>query len=1110
MLLAAIFAAAATGRTDAATRVALVGGETNAGLENVLDTSTALLSKDVDLQLLDRAEVGRVLREHELSLAGLEGAEHAVKAGQLLQADLFAVLEGNLTNEVGGAISLGLVVFDAKSGVRYADSALSASNAISAALATAEAVRAAVAKTHRGAGDLHTVGVLLVRNADMPRQFDGLCDTVGLLLERELTASPGIAVLERRRLEQVTKERSVARDAEGNRLLTSLRMIELDISRDGDGLRGTLALAGADGVRSAPITATVPTRDAATLAHLLADKTERFLNAPSDVLPANRAAEAARFHREYLLLRQHRDLIAAVHPLDAAIALAPEQTAWRTEMALLLFSAAIESSGDLASCLPLGQRGADLMLDLAREAAQGFKPGQPIPEALKDSNRSYLVTLLQKLPDVRRANPVSAAEIAALAGKERTLRMDIMEPFLSEHSLDSTSFRTYGQTVFDWFYPPSVSDERHHDDTLALRHWVEMSHKVNPPDGSGDYSPFERFGIEGFFCEYRGKEAEVFRQRLEQDQDPVIRLYARAGRVVSIMAEGGAAAANKVLAAEHEFRLYAQDLLARGDAEKSAPLRYHLWRTIETTLSLRLTPHPEAWREIVEGCRFALAQGRIEPNLFYHAAGALNDASHQDLPGELELLNRGLKLINEHPEAIVTNYAFRNEFIQDLQQKRDQLARELAAANTNTVPPSPWKQNVCLFDLAKPINGFAWLFKPVVQDGQVFALALGFHEWGLPEDSLQLVRVPLEGSPTSFLGRAKITGIEWNNRTSFLSQTPTYRLTDYRSRLDVGCAACVGAGCYFAATCSGIYIFPTNGGPVEHLGTTNGLPSDATYALTFLDGKLYIGAGEAQRGGYLATYEPGSRIIAILASSRRSERLSPFDDQPAFYTIGLVPDPIRQRLLMAVSQFNIPNGRLSEIVSCEGIWSYLPSTGEYKRLVPLRLPTFPSSFMLAHTWAGFADTNTLAVEGPTGLALFDLRNERLLAATHPISDQTNTPIELYRRPKPVMLIGDTLAPMPVTGPFLLRDGWFYSAHPFERMALADGTREQFPPLRTDYPFEPNEALQLMDDGKHVLAADQFSLWLLELNPEPARAPAGNVNNNSASAKPSNPASSFAP
>jgi len=114
-----------------ATRIALAG---NGGIETVLDTATILLSKDTNLQLLDRMEVGRVLREQEISLAGQVRAEDAIKAGRLLHVDLFAVLEGPPTNSVANGQALGLVVFNAKTGVRYADLALLATNIQSAAV----------------------------------------------------------------------------------------------------------------------------------------------------------------------------------------------------------------------------------------------------------------------------------------------------------------------------------------------------------------------------------------------------------------------------------------------------------------------------------------------------------------------------------------------------------------------------------------------------------------------------------------------------------------------------------------------------------------------------------------------------------------------------------------------------------------------------------------------------------------------------------------------------------------------------------------------------------------------------------------------------------------
>ncbi len=36
---------------------------------------------------------------------------------------------------------------------------------------------------------------------------------------------------------------------------------------------------------------------------------------------------------------------------------------------------------------------------------------------------------------------------------------------------------------------------------------------------------------------------------------------------------------------------------------------------------------------------------------------------------------------------------------------------------------------------------------------------------------------------------------------------------------------------------------------------------------------------------------------------------------------------------------------------------------------------------------------------------------------------------------------------------------------------------------TDYLFEIREAMQLVNDGKQILAADQYSIWLLNLRPE---------------------------
>jgi hypothetical protein len=117
---------------QAATRVALVTTGADAELAKVQDTALVLLRKDAGLEMVERAEINRVLQEQQLSLAGDVGANEAVKAGQLLRADLFAVLEGSVASTAPHPEPLALVVFDARTGVRYADAELAASNTMPA------------------------------------------------------------------------------------------------------------------------------------------------------------------------------------------------------------------------------------------------------------------------------------------------------------------------------------------------------------------------------------------------------------------------------------------------------------------------------------------------------------------------------------------------------------------------------------------------------------------------------------------------------------------------------------------------------------------------------------------------------------------------------------------------------------------------------------------------------------------------------------------------------------------------------------------------------------------------------------------------------------------
>jgi hypothetical protein len=134
------------------------------------------------------------------------------------------------------------------------------------------------------------------------------------------------------------------------------------------------------------------------------------------------------------------------------------------------------------------------------------------------------------------------------------------------------------------------------------------------------------------------------------------------------------------------------------------------------------------------------------------------------------------------------------------------------------------------------------------------------------------------------------------------------------------------------------------------------------------------------------------------------------------------------------------------------------------------------------------DPNTLAVmtQGFSTNVLFDLGLNRVLPVFSSSGAHVTTTDALWKR----AVRGELGGSKTVSGPLFLREGWFYSAQPFERMSLADGRREPLPSPRADYEFAPTESLKLLEDGKHVLAADQFSIWLLELKPERATASVG--------------------
>ena len=274
------------------TRIALVTAEKGEAVKTLLDLAEAKLTESKALDVLDRQTIDRVLAEQKLTWTGLVAADQALTVGKLLSVELLAVLE----TSPGSKEPTGLVVFDAKTGVKLWDGALPA-RLNPAVEATVAGVGAAQRKYLLHFKDLRTLCILTIRNEDLPRGLDPLCDSVGMLLERELIASPGVALLERRRLEQVNKERTLPTDAALQQLLASVVVCELEIAKteDGKGLKATAQLSTAQGKVLAKPTAAAGERNAGKLAQALLVEVAAALKTEPAGEEGNRTREARRF-----------------------------------------------------------------------------------------------------------------------------------------------------------------------------------------------------------------------------------------------------------------------------------------------------------------------------------------------------------------------------------------------------------------------------------------------------------------------------------------------------------------------------------------------------------------------------------------------------------------------------------------------------------------------------------------------------------------------------------------------------------------------------------------------------------------------------------------------
>jgi WD40 repeat protein len=1061
-------------------RIALVAAEKGEAIQTLLALAEVKLTESKTLEVLDRRTIDRVLTEQKLTLSGLVAADQALAAGKLLSVDLLAVLE----TSPGSKQATGLVVFDARTGVKLWDSALP-TRLGQAVEATVGGVETAWRKHQQHFQGLRTLCLLTVRNADLPRGLDPLCDSVGMLLERSLLASPGVAVLERRRLEQVNKERTLPTDATLQQLLASVVVCELEIARteDGKGLKATAQLTTAQGKVIARPSAQVDGRNAGDLAQVLLGAVAKALQTAPAGDEGNRSREARRFGREAEFFLEHKDFTRALRAGEAAHALDPADSTLRAGLARALIDQAIEAIDPggqnvvgslirkvkpeaLELSAELAARGADLLLDVQTNLPEHpLRPSGNVHVAVATNALRNYEYKVRSLPAEQKS--AFQSQLDAVSSQQRQL-VELKLARAREAVKDRRSFQEYTDHVSGWVTQYGMPrDGKTADPLPVLSGWLEAARRYETADSFTGY-----WLLHNLTWQFRYKPKlppalyEQYRKvwdLMAQNALPQVRLTGQLGRIAQDLEHN--LSPEEGLARIRAFRLLVQKEFDTDAARKSEGLRVNLYYAAYSATEL-LINRPGHQDELVALCDFMLARKEVINSIAQSTAFTLmSRRTTADGRRALGFADRTLAVLASpdgrflNPGAAPPQVELsRKRLVLDLNRMREDVVRanpELAGP-----PAKPWKEAEEVLDLRRTRNGLLWVFKPLVHEGIVYAAVAGAEKES-EKQYVQLLRYdPDRGD--------KALGKKFFVETGYKPWTDDLPWSTY-----FGQGACIHDKAYFLATRNrGILRFSLDGDSVEQIDTGSGLPSNWVRSVAGIGSGLYAGLGEPGKEGYLVRYDLQEKKCDILASSRRKEQRSPFDDASPLEVPYLVADPPRGRLLFTAF--------VKSRMRVNGLWELEAKTGKFRLLQPLSL------LIEGDAWGGSpVHGDTILVATAHGTFTFDLAKDqaRLLYAPHTIVDcGPGLPTSILRVHERGPLTPLTDGSLNLGRPFLVAGGWFWAARPFTRVSLDGRTRQRLAsPRPADRYFEPWEGLDVLADGKRLVVSDPFGLWVLRLS-----------------------------
>ena len=986
----------------------------NSTLPPAMPMSEAQLSREPAVALVEWNLVHRLLYEQAKTIE-FGSAAGEMKLGKLASAELMAVVERTPEN-----IASSLVVFDAETGVRLIDTPLSQGDPAVAANTIVTSVRAAVGKRTLPVSRRHTVCLKSVRNADLPHDADSFCDDVGRQLQRQLTNAADVVVLERDRLDSVMAERALPTATLADReLLASVIVIDLQLSTAplGD-VTAKALLSDPAGHAVASPSATAHGRDVDSLAEKLAIGVIDALHTGANVPGGKQEQEADRFHREAELCWAHADLAGALRASEAAYALAPNAPG----IGAALARARIESGVELAYTFTPGAADDPVLW-----------PKDDLTAADLDASLKLTLSGCELLPAA--ANDASA--VIDRAAAEHVLR----------RYLTMAGAQAYGPPKFQGFKKIDLSPPQRDAFDALRRSFRRYRMDAQQPLAVADVHDRDGFdAYSAFVYELLGDSQYCF----------------------SVTPGEWTADVKRVIPPWVELsRRF--DTPARGLQPSRHPLN----------------PTGHSREDPTGRLLYTLCDGWLHGGTNW--AGVSFDFGQRPMQrldfnvAELDELNATFVVL-----ASCVDPAFKlsgndgQTWISEERWKRSRgnqpappqiYPERLLAADTTPAAPAPqanetvaapglfWKESRTLLDVLHAGSGIERIFDPVVVGSAVYTIGINQDA---EHPAAQLLKFDVDRGPAAVVSQH---ADDWYRAFAMSDRI------DLQSRLTMGWPGTSGAvadGTYvFVSWGQRIVLFPLAGGPARCITPKElGHPDVPIQAATLVDGSLYVALGTPDSEAFVLAMNLKTGAVDTLASSRRKEHLSPFDDSAPFGTSTLIADAPRRRIVFHASSTLWEAGR-------SGVWALDVKDRTFHQLCasPGKIDS-PQPASVSQS--PFSPTQW-SFDGGGGYLILDLATNKVL--NYPtvqirLTAQSSEVRNLWEG-EPAALLGDWICrPIRLDGERKWKPWW-------GRVNVHTGDMQLFPWVRPiELPIGCWPLYLSKVDDQRFLVGDESGLWIM--------------------------------